>query len=245
MNKRQFDFGQERVSEEYKRRRVNEVFDSASKHYDQMNDVISLGSHRLLKRIAAEFTGLRRGGRALDIAGGTGDLAILLSRITGREGTVTLLDVNEQMIRIGRDRLINAGCDYVDLVLADAVALPLSEDYYDSVTIGFGLRNIVERDEALNEAYRVLKPCGRLVVLEFATPSNPIYSRLFRLLQQTWPIAGRLVFNNRLSYTYLVESITAYPSLAVVSQMLEDAGFREVYCEEFLFGAVTIHIGTK
>lgn len=245
MNKGNFDFGRERVSEEEKRRRVNDVFDSASERYDLMNDLMSLGSHRVFKRIATEFTGLRREGRALDIAGGTGDLAILLARIAGRKGRVTLLDINEQMVRIGRDKLLNAGCEYVDLVIADAVALPLPNDYYDTVTIGFGLRNIGDRDEALNEAHRVLKPNGRLVVLEFATPRNPVFARLARVFQTTWPIAGQLVSGNRLSYNYLIDSIGAYPSQAVVSQMLEDAGFQKVNCEEFLLGVVTIHTGTK
>ena len=228
-----------------KRQQVTEVFDRAAPKYDLMNDVLSFGLHRLFKRIALEYTGLRRDGSALDIAGGTGALATLLSRVAGRNGRVVLLDVNERMVRIGRDALIDAGCDTVGVVMGDAEAIPTPDCSFDAATIGFGLRNFSDRDRALEEAWRVLRPGGRLVVLEFASPPNRAVAVLAKTYRRTWPILGRIVSGNAFPYTYLAESIDTYPTQATLCQMLSDAGFKNVSYENLLLGSLSIHTGSK
>ncbi len=239
------DFGHEAVTPEEKTARVAGVFDAVARRYDVMNDVMSLGSHRILKRIAVEATGLRRGGRALDLAGGTGDMARRLSPVVGADGQVVLCDVNASMLGIGRDRLLNAGLVNVATVRGDAERLPFGDDAFDCVVIAFGLRNLTDKEAGLREMRRVLRPQGALVVLEFSTPPNRPLRAAYNVCQSAWPLAGRLVAGDAAPYRYLVESIARHPSAPALTQMIEDAGFSAVRGDRLLGGVVALHRGVK
>jgi demethylmenaquinone methyltransferase/2-methoxy-6-polyprenyl-1,4-benzoquinol methylase len=244
---RETDFGYERVAWEHKKARVGGVFDSVAPRYDLMNDVMSFGLHRLWKRFAIERTGLRSGDRALDVAAGSGDLSIAMAARVGREGRVIVSDINASMLSIGRDRLIDAGvAGNVEYTIADAEHLPVRDRSLDCVTIGFGLRNVTDKDAALREFYRVLKPGGRLVVLEFSKPQlaaiEPIYDAYsFQVL----PRLGELLANDADSYRYLAESIRRHPDQATLLGMCEAAGFER--CEYFnlTMGVVAVHVGFR
>lgn len=224
---------------------VTEVFDTVAHRYDLMNDLMSLGTHRILKRIFCDSIGLRPGSSVLDIAGGTGDISRLISRIVEPTGSVTLLDVNESMLRIGRDRLIDEGRAEVQFVLGDAEAMPISDQSFDTVTIAFGIRNITQKEKALHECYRVLKPGGRLAILEFSKPTSRRLDALYRIYRRTWPLAGLFVVGNAQPYEYLVKSIDAHPVQEAMLLLLEVAGFKDLKFENLLGGIVAIHQGTR
>src|SRR5450755_1820731 len=224
---RRVDFGFEKIPFAEKATRVRAVFASVAGKYDVMNDLMSLGVHRLWKQFTLSVTGLRPGMRALDAAGGTGDLAIGMLRQVGKQGRVTLSDINEAMLERGRDRLLDAGfVGNVDCVVADAEQLPFETDSFDCVTIGFGLRNVTDKAAALQSMHLVLKPGGQLLVLEFSTPVapglKPIYDAYsFKVL----PLLGRLVAKDADSYRYLAESIRMHPNQETLLEMLRVAGF--------------------
>lgn len=240
-------FGFQQVPLEEKAQRVRAVFDSVADKYDVMNDVMSMGVHRLWKRFAIEMTGLRPGQRALDLASGTGDLALRLAERVGAQGVVVASDINAAMLARGRERLVNQGVvGNVEYTLANAEALPFADDYFDCVTIAFGLRNVTDKDSALRSMYRVLKPGGRLLVLEFSKPVAPGLAPLydaysFKLL----PLMGRLIANDEASYRYLAESIRMHPGQQKLKEMMEAAGFEK--CEFFNLsgGIVALHRGYK
>src|SRR6516165_11260600 len=219
------DFGFERVPLAEKARRVREVFDSVAEHYDLMNDLMSAGTHRLWKRFTLALANLRPGQTALDVAGGSGDLAAGLARQVGARGLVVLSDINAAMLARGRDRLIDAGIvGNVAFVQADAQRLPFSDGTFDCITIGFGLRNVTDKAAALNAMRRALKPGGLLLVLEFSHPSvaalKPFYDAYsFRVL----PLLGRLVAGDEASYRYLAESIRMHPDQETLLKMMQDA----------------------
>ncbi len=242
----QTHFGFRSIPVAEKAARVAEVFRSVASHYDVMNDLMSLGTHRLMKQVAVEYTAARRGQTILDLAGGTGDLAARLAPIVGDEGNVVLCDINDAMLAEGRDRLIDRGVGQsVTYLQADAERLPFPDETFNAITIGFGLRNFTDKDVALVEACRILRPQGRLVVLEFATPKNPTVRNLYGSFTNIWPGVGKLVTGDRDSYQYLVESIRVHPPQEVLRRMMLDAGFDRVDYHNLLNGVVAIHIGRK
>ena len=238
------DFGFERVSPSEKTRRVAGVFRSVAGRYDVMNDLMSAGTHRLMKRITVEMSGARSGHRVLDLAGGTGDLAALFAPIVRPGGRVTLADINPAMLVRGRDRLLDDGIANVDFVLANAERLPFPTGAFNVVTIAFGLRNVTDKDGALREMNRVLVPGGRLLVLEFSKPENPVVKTAYAAFQALWPSIGRAVTGDAAAYRYLVESIEMHPDQRALKLMMRDAGFVEVGFENLLNGIAAIHFGT-
>jgi demethylmenaquinone methyltransferase / 2-methoxy-6-polyprenyl-1,4-benzoquinol methylase len=241
------DFGYQQVPREEKVQRVAQVFDSVADRYDLMNDLMSLGIHRLWKRFTIEMSGVRRGQRVLDLAGGTGDLTARFSRLVGPEGAVVLADINASMLGRGRERLADRGIiGNVGYVQANAERLPFPDDHFDCITIGFGLRNVTDKDAALRSMQRVLKPGGRLLVLEFSQPTVPGLRPAYDLYSFTLlPLMGKLVVGDADSYRYLAESIRMHPDQETLRQMMEAAGLER--CEYFNLcgGIVALHRGYK
>jgi len=242
------DFGFEEIPAAEKQYRVTAVFTSVAEKYDLMNDVMSLGIHHLWKRFTLEMCGLRPGHRVLDLAGGTGDLALRQAALVGESGTVILADINAAMLARGRDRMIDKGyVDRVQTVQCNAEILPFADSYFDCITIAFGLRNVTDKGRALASMQRVLKPGGRLCVLEF---SKPIYQPLqkaydfysFKLL----PRMGELIAHDRASYQYLAESIRKHPDQQALRQLiLDEGGFDEVQVHNLSGGIVALHRAFK
>ena len=240
-------FGYKTVNKAEKQARVADVFTSVAKKYDIMNDLMSFGIHRLWKRYAISLSGVRAGQHVLDIAGGTGDLAKVFSREVGRNGHVVLSDINAAMLEVGRERLINAGCNNVDFVLANAETLaPFDDESFDLITISFGLRNVTDKDAALKSMYRVLKPGGRLLILEFSKPVFEPLSKAYDLYSFTaLPIMGKLIANDSESYQYLAESIRMHPDQQTLKQMMQQAGFENCDYHNLTAGIVAVHRGFK
>jgi demethylmenaquinone methyltransferase/2-methoxy-6-polyprenyl-1,4-benzoquinol methylase len=241
------DFGYERVARGSKADRVRAVFDSVADRYDVMNDLMSLGVHRLWKRFCLSQTGLRPGQHALDVAGGTGDIAVGLARQVGASGRVVLLDINQTMLGRGRDRMLDAGfAGNVDYVLGDAERLPFGEHLFDCVTIGFGLRNVTDKGAALASMHRVLKPGGQLLVLEFSKPVAPGLGPLYDAYSfGVLPALGRLVANDAASYRYLAESIRQFPDQSALLGMMREAGFDGCRHHNLSGGIVALHRGWR
>ena len=238
------DFGFQKVPEDEKAGKVAGVFTSVANRYDLMNDLMSAGLHRVWKRFAVEMSGVRKAGRVLDVAGGTGDLSTLFASRVGENGEVWLTDINREMLARGRDRLINAG-HVMPALQCDAERLPLPDDYFDCAIVGFGLRNMTHKDRALAEMRRVVRPGGRVLVLEFSQvwqPLRPAYDAYsFKLL----PLLGKLVTGDADSYRYLVESIRKHPGQAELKQMMEQAGCARVEYYNLTAGVVALHVGHK
>jgi len=247
MNDKTTHFGFEDVSWEEKQGKVAGVFHSVAQKYDVMNDLMSMGIHRLWKRLTIELSGVRQGQRVLDIAGGTGDLAAKFSRLVGPEGEVILADINDSMLKVGRDRLADRGiAGNIQFVQANAQHLPFPDDHFDCITIAFGLRNVTDKDEALRSMYRVLKPGGQVMVLEFSKPTvkalNPVYDAYsFKIL----PFMGKLITNDAESYKYLAESIRMHPDQETLKDMMEKAGFNQCQYHNLTAGIVALHRGFK
>ena len=239
------DFGFEQVQKADKAGRVRAVFDSVASRYDLMNDLMSGGAHRLWKQFTLSLTGLQPGGRVLDVAGGTGDLAVGLARQVGRSGLVMLTDINASMLGAGRDRLIDAGLvGNVLCVQADAEVLPFADASFDCVTIGFGLRNVTDKARALASMRRVLKIGGQLLVLEFSKPAMPSLQALYDAYSlRVLPLMGRLVAGDADSYRYLVESIRRHPDQETLLAMLREAGLAECRYHNLMGGIVAVHRG--
>ncbi|HET7844638.1 MAG TPA: bifunctional demethylmenaquinone methyltransferase/2-methoxy-6-polyprenyl-1,4-benzoquinol methylase UbiE [Xanthomonadales bacterium] len=239
------DFGYREVAPAEKTRLVREVFASVAPKYDLMNDLMSFGVHRLWKRWFVATSGVKRGDACLDLAGGTGDIAALLARAVGEQGSVVLTDINPAMLAVGRDRLVDRGIvGNVRASLADASALPFASARFDVVTIAFGLRNVTDKLAALREMRRVLKPGGRALVLEFspdvAAPLKPLYDAYsFHVL----PRLGKLIAGDEDSYRYLAESIRRHPAPEALRAMMEEAGFARCACTRMTGGLVAIHSG--
>ena len=237
-------FGYQTVAEAEKADRVRAVFASVARRYDVMNDVMSFGLHRVWKRIARELSGVRRGDRVLDVAGGSGDLSRLFRERVGPEGEVFLTDINSDMLRVGRDRMIDAGMP-LPAIQCDAERLPFPDRWFDCVIVAFGLRNMTHKDRALAEMHRVLKPGGRLLVLEFsrvAAPLRPLYDAYsFRVL----PLLGQRIAGDAESYRYLAESIRVHPDQESLRRMMLDAGFGRVDYFNFTAGVVALHRGVR
>jgi len=241
------DFGFEDIPLKEKVRRVRGVFDSVADRYDLMNDLMSGGAHRLWKQFTLSLTGLKSGGRALDIAGGTGDLAAGLARQVGRTGLVVLADINARMLEHGRDRLINRALTAAPVYAqADAERLPFADSSFDCVTIGFGLRNVTDKAAALASMRRVLKPGGQLMVLEFSTPVIPMLSRLYDAYSfNVLPWLGRVVAGDADSYRYLAESIRRHPDQQTLLDLMRTAGLEECRYHNLMGGVVALHRGYR
>lgn len=237
-------FGFETVDETEKAKKVAGVFTNVASKYDIMNDLMSVGLHRLWKRFAVGLANVHEGNRVLDVAGGSADLSRLFLKKVGRNGQVVLTDINNAMLRVGRDRLLDEGIA-TPTAQCDAEHLPFPDNYFDCVSIAFGLRNVTHKDAALREMNRVLKPGGRLIVLEFSKIAKPLekaydfYS--FKLL----PKMGELIANDADSYRYLAESIRMHPGQEELKQMMIEAGFSRVEYFNMTGGIVAAHRGTK
>jgi len=240
-------FGYEQVDVNDKATKVAEVFHSVAAKYDIMNDLMSFGVHRLWKRFAIDCSGVRPGQKVLDLAGGTGDLTAKFSRIVGKEGQVVLADINDSMLKVGRDKLRDLGVvSNVSYVQANAQALPFPENTFDLITIAFGLRNVTDKDEALRSMYRVLKPGGRLLVLEFSKPSNEMLSKAYDLYSfNLLPTMGKMIANDSESYKYLAESIRMHPDQDTLKGMMDNAGFDQTQYYNLTGGIVALHRGYK
>lgn len=244
-DKTHFGFKQVPLNEKVKR--VAGVFHSVASKYDAMNDLMSFGIHRLWKRFTLAQTGLKAGQRALDLAGGTGDLAMKMSRMVGPTGEIVLSDINASMLNVGRERLIDAGiAGNLRYVQANAECLPFPDDYFDCVTMAFGLRNVTDKDAALRSIFRVLKPGGRLLVLEFSKPVAPGLAPLYDTYSfKILPMMGKLVANDAESYRYLAESIRMHPDQDTLKDMMNKAGFQKTSYHNLTGGIVALHKGFK
>ncbi|MEA5444973.1 bifunctional demethylmenaquinone methyltransferase/2-methoxy-6-polyprenyl-1,4-benzoquinol methylase UbiE [Gammaproteobacteria bacterium AB-CW1] len=240
------DFGYQEVPVGEKAQRVRGVFDSVAERYDVMNDLMSGGLHRIWKQFTLARTGLRPGDRALDLAGGTGDLSRGLLKQVGDSGAVVLSDINASMLGRGRDRLVDEGAgENLAVVQADAEVLPFPDRHFDCVTIGFGLRNVTHKDRALAEMHRVLKPGGRLLVLEFSRPNDLIRPFYDLYSFQVLPRLGQWVAGDADSYRYLAESIRKHPDQPTLKAMMTAAGFERVAWFDLTGGVVALHRGYR
>jgi len=242
----QTHFGYEQVSTNDKARRVRAVFDSVARRYDVMNDLMSAGVHRVWKRFTIDLAGVRPGERVLDVAGGTGDLIRAFARQVGPSGLAVLSDINAEMLGEGRRRLVDEGLVQVPVVQADAERLPFADASFDCVTIGFGLRNVTDKDAALRSMHRVLKPGGRLLVLEFSKPLSAGLGKLYDQYSfKVLPAMGRLVAGDADSYRYLAESIRMHPDQDTLKGMFEAAGFARCQVYNLTGGIVAVHRGYR
>lgn len=238
-------FGYRDVNVAEKQALVGEVFTSVASRYDVMNDLMSLGMHRLWKRYFVATAGVRPGHRVLDLAGGTGDISGLLAPLVGADGLVVLSDINAEMLARGRDRMLDEGhSGSIATARINAEALPFPDRSFDCVTIAFGLRNVTDQPRALAEMRRVLKPGGRALVLEFSEVRQPVLKPLYDLYSFTvLPLLGRLVAKDEASYRYLAESIRKHPNQARLAELMHGAGFTGVDVRNLLGGIVAIHSG--
>jgi demethylmenaquinone methyltransferase/2-methoxy-6-polyprenyl-1,4-benzoquinol methylase len=237
-------FGFKSVDEEDKARQVRSVFDSVAPKYDLMNDLMSMGLHRVWKAYTLMVANLHEGDRALDIAGGTGDLAMAFAKKVGKTGQVVHTDINEAMLRTGRDRLLNAGVVLPTLV-CDAEKLPFPNSYFDLVSVAFGLRNMTRKDVALAEMNRVLKPGGKLLVLEFSKVAEPLEKAYDWYSFKVLPRLGKLVAGDDASYRYLAESIRMHPGQDALKALMHEGGFGHVDYHNLTSGVATLHVGIK
>lgn len=240
-------FGFTTVAKDEKVAKVAEVFHSVAAKYDIMNDLMSGGVHRVWKRFTIDCSGVRPGHKVLDLAGGTGDLTAKFSRIVGETGQVILADINNSMLNVGRDKLRDMGIvGNVNYVQANAEELPFPDDFFDCITISFGLRNVTDKDKALRSMFRVLKPGGRLLVLEFSKPILEPLSKIYDAYSfHLLPKMGELIANDAESYRYLAESIRMHPDQETLKSMMEEAGFEQANYYNLTGGIVALHRGYK
>lgn len=243
----QTHFGYQQVDKGQKASMVADVFHSVAAKYDVMNDLMSMGIHRLWKRFTIDCSGVRAGHKVLDLAGGTGDLTAKFSKLVGDSGQVVLADINGSMLKVGRDKLRDNGIvNNVEYVQANAEALPFPDNSFDVITIAFGLRNVTDKDKALASMYRVLKPGGRLLVLEFSKPENEMLNKAYDIYSfHILPKMGQLVANDSESYQYLAESIRMHPDQETLKGMMENVGFEQTTYHNLTGGIVALHRGFK
>lgn len=237
-------FGYQTVDEAQKAEKVADVFHSVAKKYDIMNDVMSLGLHRIWKSFTLNTARIKSGAKVLDIAGGTGDLARGWARRAGKDGEVWLTDINSSMLTVGRDRLLNDGM-MLPVAQCDAEKLPFPDNYFDLVSVAFGLRNMTHKESALKEMQRVLKPGGQLLVLEFSKVYEPLQGAYDFYSFKFLPLFGKLIAKDADSYQYLAESIRMHPDQETLKQMMHEAGFAEVDYHNMSAGVVALHKATK
>lgn len=246
-NEKTTHFGYQTVDKDNKASMVADVFHSVAAQYDVMNDLMSFGIHRLWKRFTIDASGVRPGNKVLDLAGGTGDLTAKFSQIVGKDGKVILADINSSMLNVGRDKLRDRGLvQNIEYVQANAEALPFEDNSFDIITIAFGLRNVTDKDAALRSMYRVLKPGGRLLVLEFSKPEHEILNKAYDFYSfNILPKMGELVAKDGDSYQYLAESIRMHPDQQTLEQMMQNAGFEQTTYKNLTGGIVALHKGYK
>jgi demethylmenaquinone methyltransferase / 2-methoxy-6-polyprenyl-1,4-benzoquinol methylase len=240
----QTHFGYQAVDETDKASRVRGVFDSVAARYDVMNDVLSMGLHRVWKAYTVAVANVQAGNRVLDIAGGTGDLARAFAAKAGDQGCVVLSDINEAMLRVGRDRLLDGG-QVLPTIACDAEQLPFATDSFDLISVAFGLRNMTHKDSALADMCRVLRPGGRLLVLEFSRPAEPLRKPYDWYSMKVMPLLGKWIAKDADSYRYLAESIRMHPDQATLKAMMKSAGFGHVDVHNLTGGVVALHVGIK
>ncbi len=239
-------FGYETVALKDKARRVRGVFDSVASRYDIMNDLMSGGMHRLWKKFTIGQAAVRRGQQVLDLAGGTGDLAEVFARQVGERGQVILADINLSMLQQGRSRLVDAGiAGNLSITQVNAEKLPFADDTFDLITIAFGLRNVTDKDAAIASMYRVLKPAGKLMVLEFSKPLEALKPAYDLYSFKVLPLLGKFVANDEASYRYLAESIRMHPDQETLKSMMEEQGFERCRYHNLTGGVVALHVGYK
>ncbi len=240
-------FGYSEVKWEDKASRVSQVFDSVASRYDIMNDLMSMGVHRMWKRFTVDLACVQRNEMVLDLACGSGDLAAAMSRRLGPRGGMVMADYNAAMLAQGRDRMLNEGrAEQVRFVQADAEALPFVDECMDCITIGFGLRNVRDKARALASMWRVLKPGGRLLILEFSQPVNPVLAKIYDTYSfEVLPRLGQAIANDAESYRYLAESIRMHPDQPTLLRMLDEAGFERTQYYNLTGGIVAVHRGYK
>lgn len=240
-------FGYQTVDKTEKASKVASVFHSVAQQYDIMNDLMSFGIHRLWKRFTIDASGVRPGNKVLDLAGGTGDLTAKFSRLVGINGQVILADINSSMLNVGRDKLRDKGLvQNIEYVQANAEELPFNDNTFDVITIAFGLRNVTDKDKALRSMYRVLKPGGRLLVLEFSKPEHELVNKAYDFYSfNILPKMGELVAKDGESYQYLAESIRMHPDQDTLKTMMENAGFEQTNYKNLTGGVVALHKGFK
>ncbi|RTR37783.1 bifunctional demethylmenaquinone methyltransferase/2-methoxy-6-polyprenyl-1,4-benzoquinol methylase UbiE [Shewanella canadensis] len=240
-------FGYKTVEADQKADMVAGVFHSVAAKYDIMNDVMSFGIHRMWKRFTIESAGARPGMKVLDLAGGTGDLTAKFSHLVGDKGQVTLADINDSMLKVGREKLRDKGIvGNVNYVQANAEALPFPDNHFDIITIAFGLRNVTDKDSAIRSMLRVLKPGGKLLILEFSKPQHDVMRKIYDLYSfKILPKMGSLITQDADSYEYLAESIRMHPDQDTLKGMMVDAGFEQVEYTNMTDGIVALHKGYK
>jgi demethylmenaquinone methyltransferase / 2-methoxy-6-polyprenyl-1,4-benzoquinol methylase len=237
-------FGYQQVPEEEKARRVGEVFRSVAPSYDVMNDLMSLGLHRVWKRFTLEMSGVREGSRVLDVASGSGDLAAAFAKRAGPTGQVWMTDINAAMLSVGRDKMIDSGM-FAPLALCDAEKLPFASDTFDCVSVAFGLRNMTHKDAALAEMARVTRPGGRVLVLEFSRPWKPLSRAYDAYSFNVLPALGKYIAKDEAAYRYLAESIRMHPDQETLKSMMQTAGLERVEYFNLTAGVVALHRGHK
>lgn len=240
-------FGFQEVEQDKKQSLVADVFHSVAENYDVMNDVMSLGVHRLWKRYAIANSGVRAGQQVLDLAAGSADLSIQFAKKVGNEGKVVITDINPSMLEQGRQRMVDAGyVENIEFAIVNAEQLPFEDNQFDCISISFGLRNVTDKDQALKEMQRCLKPGGRAVILEFSHPVNHTFSKFYDAYSfNVIPMMGELIAADRESYQYLVESIRQHPPQEELKSMMLDAGFDHVRYHNLTGGIVALHLGYK
>ena len=237
-------FGYQKVPEEEKAKRVGDVFKSVAPSYDVMNDLMSLGLHRVWKRFALELSGVRAGSRVLDVASGSGDLAAAFAKRAGPTGQVWMTDINPAMLAVGRDKMIDQGV-FPPLALCDAEKLPFPADTFDCVSVAFGLRNMTHKERALAEMARVTRPGGRVIVLEFSKPWKPLARAYDAYSFSILPALGKYIARDEAAYRYLAESIRMHPDQEMLKAMMETAGLARVDYFNLAAGVVALHRGYK
>jgi demethylmenaquinone methyltransferase/2-methoxy-6-polyprenyl-1,4-benzoquinol methylase len=245
-NQTKTNFGFKEVDSNIKADLVGNVFDTVSKNYDLMNDLMSFGIHRLWKKVTIETSGIRDDFVVLDLAGGTGDMVKLMREKISDKGMLILSDINQSMLREGRDRLINEGIEGIQTAQIDAQYLPFEDNTFDLITIAFGLRNVTNKEKALQSIHNALKPGGKLVVLEFSRPQNEVFREIYDLFSfEVIPKIGELIAQTEESYRYLAESIRMHPVQEELKKMMEDSGFTKCKFDNLTNGVVAIHSGQK
>jgi demethylmenaquinone methyltransferase/2-methoxy-6-polyprenyl-1,4-benzoquinol methylase len=240
------DFGFQQVDWAEKAQRVKGVFDSVAPKYDLMNDLMSLGIHRLWKRHAIDTLGVLPHHQVLDLASGTGDLALRIAPLLNHNGKITLSDINEAMLTIGKNRMLDAGYLTAEYIVANAESLPFADNSFDRITMAFGLRNVTDKQQALNELHRVLKPNGMLMVVEFSKVTDPLLAKGYDWYSfNVLPQLGQVIANDKDSYRYLAESIRMHPDQETLADMFRQAGMQRVSYENLTAGVVAIHKGWK
>tara|TARA_B100001175_G_scaffold213239_1_gene181111 strand:+ start:1759 stop:2523 length:765 start_codon:yes stop_codon:yes gene_type:complete len=243
---KQTNFGFKQVKETDKADLVGDVFDSVADNYDLMNDLMSFGIHRLWKKIAIEISGLREDFKVLDLAGGTGDMVKLMRNKISHQGSIILSDINWSMLKEGRNRLIDQGIEDVSIAQIDAQYLPFKENTFDLITIAFGLRNVTNKEAALESILSSLKPGGKLIILEFSRPTNELFRELYDLFSfEVIPKIGEFVAQSEESYRYLAESIRMHPTQDELKDLMESVGFSNCNFDNLTNGIVAIHSGNK